>query len=87
MEEGRRHPNQFQDPSKYVAPRATKMQQQMLLSRSRDLLKTFIARTEVTKNAKVANRVIEAVMEASATLDGRTLSLIMKAYTTCYTTL
>lgn len=76
-------PSERNDFWEYVAPRATVMQQQMLLSRSRDLLKTFIARTEVTKNVKVADRVIEAVMDASATLDGRTLNLIMKAYTTC----
>jgi len=76
-------PSERNDFWEYVAPRATVMQHQMLLSRSRDLLKTFIARTEVTKNVKVADRVIEAVMDASATLDGRTLNLIMKAYTTC----
>jgi pentatricopeptide repeat protein len=62
---------------------ATKMQQKMLLSRSRDLLRTYIARNEVTKNVKVADRVIEAVMDASAILDGKTLNLIMKAYNTC----
>lgn len=57
--------------------------QKMLLTRSRDLLRTYIARNEVTKNVKVADRVLEAVMDASATLDGKTLSLIMKAYNTC----
>ncbi|KAL7467566.1 hypothetical protein ACHAXS_007812 [Conticribra weissflogii] len=61
--------------------------QQMLLSRSRDLLRTYIARSEETKDiaapVKVADRVLEAVMEASAPLDGRTLSLIMKAYNIC----
>ena len=57
--------------------------QKMLLSRSRDLLRTYIARNEVTKNVKVADRVLEAVMDASAILDGRTLNLIMKAYNMC----
>ena len=61
--------------------------QTMLLSRSRDLLRTYIARNDVSKEravpAKVADRVIEAVMDASAALDGRTLSLIMTAYNTC----
>jgi len=61
--------------------------QQMLLSRSRDLLRTYIARSEETRDiaapVKVADRVLEAVMEASAPLDGRTLSLIMKAYNVC----
>mmetsp|Transcript_22966 Transcript_22966/g.49697 ORF Transcript_22966/g.49697 Transcript_22966/m.49697 type:complete len:1104 (+) Transcript_22966:265-3576(+) len=55
----------------------------MLLSRSRDLLRTYITRNEVTKNVKVADRVLEAVMDASAVLDGKTLNLIMKAYNTC----
>jgi pentatricopeptide repeat protein len=62
---------------------ATQMQRKMLLSRSRDLLRTYIARNEVTKNIKVADRVLEAVMDASAVLDGKTLNLIMKAYNTC----
>ncbi|KAL7542112.1 hypothetical protein ACHAXR_011528 [Thalassiosira sp. AJA248-18] len=57
--------------------------QKMLLSRSRDLLRTYIARNEVTKNVKVAERVLEAIMDASAVLDGKTLNLIMKAYNTC----
>mmetsp|Transcript_39912 Transcript_39912/g.96065 ORF Transcript_39912/g.96065 Transcript_39912/m.96065 type:complete len:1105 (+) Transcript_39912:280-3594(+) len=57
--------------------------QKMLLSRSRDLLRTYIARNEVTKNIKVADRVLEAVMDASAVLDGKTLNLVMKAYNTC----
>jgi len=57
--------------------------QKMLLSRSRDLLKTYIARKEVTKNVKVADRVLDAVIDASAILDGRTLNLIMKAYNSC----
>mmetsp|Transcript_37674 Transcript_37674/g.80459 ORF Transcript_37674/g.80459 Transcript_37674/m.80459 type:complete len:1090 (-) Transcript_37674:62-3331(-) len=57
--------------------------QKMLLSRSRDLLRTYIARNEVTKNVKVADRVLEAVIDASAVLDGKTLILIMKAYNTC----
>ena len=57
--------------------------QKMLLSRSRDLLRTYIARNEVTKNVKVADRVLEAVMDASAILDGKTLNLIMKAYNMC----
>ena len=57
--------------------------QKMLLSRSRDLLRTSIARNEVTKNVKVADRVLEAVIDASAVLDGKTLNLIMKAYNTC----
>ncbi len=62
---------------------ATQMQQKMLLSRSRDLLRTYIARNEITKNVKVADRVLEAVMDSSAILDGKTLNLIMKAYNTC----
>lgn len=57
--------------------------QKMLLSRSRDLIRTYIARNEVTKNVKVADRVLEAVMDASAVLNGKTLNLIMKAYNTC----
>ena len=61
--------------------------QQMLLSRSRDLLRTYIARSEATRDRaipiKVADRVLEAVMEAAAPLDGRTMSLIMKAYNVC----
>ncbi|KAL7551689.1 hypothetical protein ACHAWF_014875 [Thalassiosira exigua] len=57
--------------------------QKMLLSRSRDLLRTYIARNEVTKNVRVADRVIEAVVDAGAVLDGRTLTLLMKAYNTC----
>ena len=57
--------------------------QKMLLSRSRDLLRTYMARNEVTKNVKVADRVIEAVIDAGAVLDGKTLNLIMKAYNTC----
>lgn len=57
--------------------------QRMLLSRSRDLLRTYITRNGVTKNVKVADRVIEAVIDASAVLDGKTLNLIMKAYNTC----
>ena len=57
--------------------------QKMLLSRSRDLIRTYIARKEVTKNVKVADRVLEAIMDASAVLDGKTLNLIMKAYNTC----
>ncbi len=57
--------------------------QKLLLTRSRDLLRTYIARNEITKNVKVADRVLEAVMDASAILDGKTLSLIMKAYNTC----
>ena len=62
---------------------STQTQRKMLLSRSRDLLRTYIARNEVTKNVKVADRVLEAVMDASAVLDGKTLNLIMKAYNTC----
>ncbi|KAL9181558.1 hypothetical protein ACHAXT_010363 [Thalassiosira profunda] len=57
--------------------------QKMLISRSRDLLRTYITRNEVTKNVKVADRVLEAVMDAGATLDGKTLNLVMKAYNTC----
>mmetsp|Transcript_12726 Transcript_12726/g.25465 ORF Transcript_12726/g.25465 Transcript_12726/m.25465 type:complete len:1100 (-) Transcript_12726:51-3350(-) len=57
--------------------------QKMLLSRSRDLLRTFIARNEVTKNLKVADRVIEAVVDSGAALDGRTLTLILTAYNMC----
>lgn len=57
--------------------------QKMLLSRSRDLLRTYIARNEVTKNIKVVDRVLEAVIDVSAILDGRTLNLIFKAYNTC----
>ncbi|KAL7488499.1 hypothetical protein ACHAW6_014093 [Cyclotella cf. meneghiniana] len=61
--------------------------QKMLLSRSRDLLRTYIARNEATAEravpVKVADRVLEAVMEASAALDGRTLTLIMTAYNIC----
>jgi pentatricopeptide repeat protein len=61
--------------------------QKMLLSRSRDLLKTYIARSEPTTErsvpTRVADRVLEAVMEASAVLDGRTLTLIMTAYNVC----
>jgi len=53
---------------------STQTQRKMLLSRSRDLLRTYIARNEVTKNVKVADRVLEAVMDASAVLDGKTLS-------------
>jgi len=56
---------------------------EMLLTRSRDLLKTYIARNEVTKKIKVADRVLEAVMDSSAELDGKTLNLVMKAYNTC----
>jgi len=56
--------------------------QKMLLSRSRDLLRTYIARNEVTKNVKVADRVIDAVKDASAVLDGKTLNLLMRAYNT-----
>ena len=57
--------------------------QKMLLSRSRDLLRTFIARNEVTKNLKVADRVIEAVIDSGAALDGRTLTLLLTAYNMC----
>ena len=56
---------------------------EMLLSRSRDLLRTYIARREVTKNIKVADRVVEAVADAAAPLDGRTLNLLMQAYSSC----
>lgn len=66
-----------------VTPGAQTAAQNMLLSRSRDLLRTCIARNEVTKNLKVADRVIEAVIDAGAALDGRTLSLILKAYNMC----
>ena len=61
--------------------------QTMLLSRSRDLLRTYIARKEVTAErsapTKVADRVLEAVIDASAALDCRTLTLIMTAYNSC----
>lgn len=61
--------------------------QTMLLSRSRDLLRTYITRKTATADssvpARVADRVLEAVMEASAALDGRTLTLIMTAYNSC----
>lgn len=61
--------------------------QTMLLSRSRDLLRTYIARKTATGDravpARVADRVLEAVMDASAALDGRTLTLIMTAYNSC----
>lgn len=61
--------------------------QTMLLSRSRDLLRTYIARKVATADstvpARVADRVLEAVMDASAALDGRTLNLIMTAYNSC----
>lgn len=66
-----------------VLPGSQSTAQKMLLSRSRDLLRTFIARNEVTKNLKVADRVIEAVMDAGAALDGRTLTLILTAYNMC----
>jgi pentatricopeptide repeat protein len=63
--------------------------QTMLLSRSRDLLRTYIARKMATADssvpARVADRVLEAVMEAPAALDGRTLTLIMTAYNSCKT--
>jgi pentatricopeptide repeat protein len=70
-------------PALVSSSTATQMQRKMLLSRSRDLLRTYIARNEVTKNVKVADRVLEAVMDATAILDGKTLNLIMKAYNTC----
>lgn len=61
--------------------------QKMLLSRSRDLLRTYIARKDTTKDrsvpARVADRVLEAVIDASAALDGKTLTLILTAYNTC----
>ncbi len=66
-----------------VLPGAQSAAQKMLLSRSRDLLRTFIARNEVTKNLKVADRVIEAVLDSGAALDGRTLTLILTAYNMC----
>lgn len=66
-----------------VLPASQSAAQKMLLSRSRDLLRTFIARNEVTKNLKVADRVIEAVLDSGAALDGRTLTLILTAYNMC----
>ncbi len=66
-----------------VLPGSQSAAQKMLLSRSRDLLRTFIARNEVTKNLKVADRVIEAVVDSGAALDGRTLTLILTAYNMC----
>ena len=61
----------------------------LLLSRSRDLLRTYIARKEFSGEravpARVADRVLEAVVDASAALDGRTLTLIMTAYNSCRT--
>lgn len=66
-----------------VIPGTQGAAQKMLLSRSRDLLRTYIARNEVTKNLKVADRVLEAVMDADAVLDGRTLTLILTAYNIC----
>lgn len=66
-----------------VLPGAQSAAQKMLLSRSRDLLRTFIARNEVTKNLKVAERVIEALVDSGAALDGRTLTLILTAYNMC----
>ena len=66
-----------------VLPGSQSVAQKMLLSRSRDLLRTCIARNEVTKNLKVADRVIEAVRGSGAALDGRTLTLILTAYNMC----
>lgn len=70
-----------------VKSASTSAAQKMLLSRSRDLLRTYIARKEATPErsvpARVADRVLEAVMDASAALDGRTLTLIMTAYNSC----
>ena len=43
----------------------------------------YMARKEVTKNLKVAERVLEVVMDAEAALDGCTPNPVMKAYTTC----
>jgi len=56
-----------------------------LLSRCRDVLKRYISVHIESSNvpALVAERVMESLAEASASLDAKTLSLVMNAYITC----
>ena len=64
----------------------------ILLSRSRDLLRRYkLEKNTTTENrsalrklpAVVADRVLEALAEASAPLDSKTLSLVMNSYINC----
>lgn len=61
----------------------------ILLSRCRDVLRRYSSQAGAKYNDKfsvpglVADRVLEALADASAPLDGKTLSLIMNAYISC----
>jgi len=74
-----------------VIPAAGSNTHEMLLARCRDVLKRYTAKEGVavkfnkkySLRAIVADRVLEALGDASASVDAQTLSLIMKAYNSC----
>lgn len=72
-----------------IANEATIVQSEDLLSRCRGVLKRYISVHDSTcaqtsnVPALVADRVMESLAGASASLDAKTLSLVMNAYITC----
>ena len=75
--------------SKFAEKATSVDQSQELLSRCRGVLKRYISVYDSSSErsarvpALVADRVLESLADASASLDAKTLSLIMNAYITC----